>query len=517
MTDTVFVDKQTLVEASWLNDVNGATYKGTGVFTQKGTGAVPRTMQSKIREVVSVKDFGAVGDGVTDDTAAIQAAIDSALVPSVGYTMIWFPTGLYLTTSPLLLPANYRLDGDDAVIKAKVGFTGVVRNNIGGGGTVTLNCILLFLLGDYNNIAGPQRERAYLGTGITLDCNNVIHTGMYMERMPYSDIKCKVINTTAGGNALDLGPYSWGTHFDGVVVEDFSENAIAIGEGCNGVTITCPRIWGKSKTPLTGVLVKATANVNGLDISGGFIEKLNTGLFVGRGNGPIAVTGVDFEVCTNHCVRVEGSPLDTFKSTVSLRNCYLDATGSKVYATYGTVTVDACRLRAGNDFETVAPNGRIAATNNDYQTGSPNIVAGSVVSGDASISWTPVLMDDTLSPTEGQTASIAQGSYRLVGNTVFFNGTLQMSSLGSLTVGQTARIGGLPFNSANIANSLGVVNIGFSSGLALGATLALTAYVGVNVKHLTLQSFAAATGTSNVTVAQVSSTGQLMFSGSYQI
>jgi parallel beta-helix repeat protein len=71
--------------------------QGTGSskvgFLQSGTGATNRTVQSKLRETVSVKDFGAVGDGVTDDTAAIQAAIDS------GVKQIHIPAGAYKITS----------------------------------------------------------------------------------------------------------------------------------------------------------------------------------------------------------------------------------------------------------------------------------------------------------------------------------------------------------------------------------------------------------------------------------
>lgn len=66
-------------------------------FLQAGTGAVARTVQSKERDTVSVKDFGAVGDGTTDDTAAIQAAIAAS---GVGGLLIW-AKGTYKVTSTL--------------------------------------------------------------------------------------------------------------------------------------------------------------------------------------------------------------------------------------------------------------------------------------------------------------------------------------------------------------------------------------------------------------------------------
>lgn len=95
---TTFVPRETLVTAAWLNDVNDAVYEGTAVYTPAGTGAVPRTVQSKLRDTVSVKDFGAVGDGVTDDTAAIQEAVTYAYTNNF---QLNFPSSTYLTVSSI--------------------------------------------------------------------------------------------------------------------------------------------------------------------------------------------------------------------------------------------------------------------------------------------------------------------------------------------------------------------------------------------------------------------------------
>jgi len=81
-----------------LSGSNGSASVG---FVQAGTGATSRTTQAKLRDVVSVKDFGATGDGTTDDTVAIQAALADAVTNN---RCLYFPAGTYLVTSNLTVP-----------------------------------------------------------------------------------------------------------------------------------------------------------------------------------------------------------------------------------------------------------------------------------------------------------------------------------------------------------------------------------------------------------------------------
>lgn len=82
------------VDGSQLLNIPG------GTFTQGGAGAITQTVQAKVRNTVHVKDFGAVGNGTTDDTAAIQAAINYAQTLTGG-TAVWFDGGNYRVTATL--------------------------------------------------------------------------------------------------------------------------------------------------------------------------------------------------------------------------------------------------------------------------------------------------------------------------------------------------------------------------------------------------------------------------------
>jgi hypothetical protein len=73
-------------------------------YTATGTGAVSRTLSSKLGDQVSVKDFGATGDGVTDDSAFFQAALDA-------HKSIFIPIGNYVVKD-LVLQGNHKIVGE---------------------------------------------------------------------------------------------------------------------------------------------------------------------------------------------------------------------------------------------------------------------------------------------------------------------------------------------------------------------------------------------------------------------
>ena len=73
-------------------------------FVPAGAGATPRPIHDKLGDVVSVRDFGAAGDGVTDDTIAIQAALTA-------HKAVVVPEGTYRISGTLTVGYGRSLTG----------------------------------------------------------------------------------------------------------------------------------------------------------------------------------------------------------------------------------------------------------------------------------------------------------------------------------------------------------------------------------------------------------------------
>jgi hypothetical protein len=121
----------TTTQSQWntIAGTTGQTYVVGSLFTAatdgsgsgNGAAAVARTLANRFADVVNVKDFGVVGDGVADDyTAIINAA---ALASNTGATLLFdgsktYLFGLTLATSQITFPPNLRIKTNGATFIA---------------------------------------------------------------------------------------------------------------------------------------------------------------------------------------------------------------------------------------------------------------------------------------------------------------------------------------------------------------------------------------------------------------
>lgn len=154
------------------------TFRGiySGYEAQTGIDAdhpIHRTQQAKLDDIVNVTDFGAVGDGITDDTAAIQRAIDQVydrLSPTTrvkARRALEFNPGVYKITAELRIPPYATLVGrgnNTLIVQSGLGTTCVAKLTTAVG-TNTFD----------PNQSGYQYPESVYVTGITFQTNNDSH------------------------------------------------------------------------------------------------------------------------------------------------------------------------------------------------------------------------------------------------------------------------------------------------------------------------------------------------------
>jgi len=202
------------------------------------TGSAATNVGLKLAQTVSVKDFGAVGDGVTDDTTAIQAAIAAA-------SCVYFPAGNYLCNFTVKASSYLYGDGNGSTILT--GFTAapVISNSAG-----TIDAALVFIK-DMRVIA----EASHTGFAIDLRGNqNSPFTGPR-----YGGIdNVYVISAAGAGVRIER---CWAVEINKLRVSTF-KTSLEILNGCNSINVVNSQLNG-STNPAGVSLVDANVRVFG--------------------------------------------------------------------------------------------------------------------------------------------------------------------------------------------------------------------------------------------------------------
>lgn len=282
-----------------VDGVNGTFSAANVSYTPAGTGAVTTTVQAKLRQTVSVQDFGAVGNGTTDDTLAIQAAINALSASGVGGTLL-LPAGAYKITQNLSItwpnstdqnsPGRITIQGDGADISYIYDY----RSNASAatGGAITMdfttgydNKFFTMLFGQFS-IIKKFNATTYASGSYTLG----VGTGLYMKNVPMlgemTDIR--IIGYNTGVVMSDCL---------GVTVSNFNVQLADLGFVVSKSTFSEPTMTQFNNCTVAGVKSVAYVIIGGGPVvfNGGIIELCGTTTGSSQGiSGGIYYRATDF-------------------------------------------------------------------------------------------------------------------------------------------------------------------------------------------------------------------------------
>ena len=244
-------------------------------------GAVTETVQNRLEQYVSVKDFGATGNGSTDDTTAIQNAFNSVFV--TGGT-IYFPAGVYNVTSTLTINRN-GISGVPGQTSQRVNIDGA------GKGSAVIKCMsanitALKITGDSSGSGAAHMYCTVSNIAIYGGENSRTSTGLSLQYCAYMSVVECTFHNLGIGLRLDG---SLSNYFSGLVCNEsgygvfsnyagFSAAHANLFAGCEFRFCTNNGYYGETGTSqvvFEGCQFEACGTM-GLSESGGALFYLNS-------------------------------------------------------------------------------------------------------------------------------------------------------------------------------------------------------------------------------------------------
>jgi hypothetical protein len=361
-------------------------------YTPAGTGATARTVQSKLRDVVSVKDFGAVGDGVADDTVAIQACYTASSGKEVdhgnGYT--------YLISSMLTLYSGSKYSGK-SIIKQKNG-AGIANPMLSG---ATVNNVVVENLEIDGNAAGNAAVQTF-GVKFSAGTNNIVRD-------------CNIHDTTLAGVYFDSETYS--KALDNHVI-NCGRN---LGTDNHGIMLV-----STTSTPLAHIVVDGNTVVNAY----------RKGITVYNAT-PGAVNGVD--IVGNVVTACVTGGIYTANANAVTHGYQrgITVTGNRCYNNYTNIEVD-CAIGAvvsGNTCDTTSGGQGIYSADCVYSS----IVGNAVISSQADgIKIIGITLNPTGNTISGNTVALSSQAGAGTYDGIICNGVTYSTIVGNAVLGETS-------------------------------------------------------------------------------
>jgi len=320
-------------------------------YTQGGTGSTERTVLSKLQDVLSVKDFGATGDGSTDDTTALQAAFTAGANKNV-----IIPSGTYIFTA-LTIPSNSTIIGRGGVLKYKdntatadpnIAYYPVLTNT-----TTNVRLLNVEIDGNSTNNTPGSPGALWVADMFTMvSASNITVDGCYFHDGPDSGImfsnctdskvvNCNIDTTNDAGVYYNDGTGGTTAHtnvISGNTISQTKDSGIAIKRHGEAVTIDGNNIYdcGNGMT-IEDFTATAMGDPDRFIVSNNVIWGIGTitnhgtahiGMSIQRCTNSI-FTGNLIYACENEAVSFSGSSGNTFTGNVIVQTSSSDATNGK--------------------------------------------------------------------------------------------------------------------------------------------------------------------------------------------
>lgn len=247
---------------------------------------------------VNVKDFGAVGDGSTDDTAAIQAALD------IG-GLVLVPAGTYIITDKLAFVSNTYLEATGATFL--VNSNAMNPTNGGPGHVIELN-------GNKTDRANPIPIEQIIVNGLTVDVNNYIGVNAFgIEVIEHLQLNnCVALNTvhdpaTEGGRGFTLHSRSRYIELNNCVATNCSHGFDTNTKSDNLIS---KAITGVTKGTTTTITVADTTGIDVGDFAA--VQQFTSDEWLGVNNESFEVLS---KTSTTYVIDLNSSSFTTWTST----------------------------------------------------------------------------------------------------------------------------------------------------------------------------------------------------------